>query len=34
LLPPADRLKNRVKARGLVARGDAILARYNPAFTP
>jgi len=27
-------LRERIKARGLVARGDAILARYNPPFTP
>jgi hypothetical protein len=27
-------LRERIKARGLVARGDAVLARYNPPFTP
>ena len=27
-------LRERIKARGLVARGDATLARYNPPFTP
>jgi hypothetical protein len=28
------RLRERIKAGGLVARGDAVLARYNPPFTP
>ena len=28
------RLREGIKARGLVASGDAILARYNPPFTP
>jgi hypothetical protein len=27
-------LLERIKARGLAARGDAVLARYNPPFTP
>lgn len=27
-------LRQRIKARGLVARGDPVLARYNPPFTP
>ena len=27
-------LRERIKAHGLVARGDATLARYNPPFTP
>jgi hypothetical protein len=27
-------LRERIKARGLVARGEPILARYNPPFTP
>jgi hypothetical protein len=27
-------LRERIKARGLVAAGDAVLARYNPPFTP
>jgi hypothetical protein len=27
-------LRERIKARGLVARGEAVLARYNPPFTP
>jgi hypothetical protein len=29
-----QQLRAAIKARGLVARGDAILARYNPPFTP
>ena len=28
------RLRERIKARGLVIRGEPILARYNPPFTP
>lgn len=27
-------LRERIKARGLIVRGDATLARYNPPFTP
>ena len=27
-------LRERIKARGLIARGDPVLARYNPPFTP
>ncbi len=27
-------LRERIKARGLVTRGDPVLARYNPSFTP
>jgi hypothetical protein len=27
-------LRERIKARGLVIRGDPVLARYNPPFTP
>jgi len=27
-------LRDRIEARGLVARGDPVLARYNPPFTP
>jgi hypothetical protein len=27
-------LRERIKARGLIAGGDAVLARYNPPFTP
>ena len=27
-------LRERIKARGLITGGDAVLARYNPPFTP
>jgi hypothetical protein len=27
-------LRERIKARGLITRGDPVLARYNPPFTP
>jgi hypothetical protein len=27
-------LRKRIKARGLIARGEPVLARYNPPFTP
>jgi hypothetical protein len=27
-------LRERIKARGLIARGEPVLARYNPPFTP
>jgi hypothetical protein len=27
-------LRERIEARGLIARGDPVLARYNPPFTP